>query len=292
MARTLRFGELRLSVEGIALTRQLWSGDDGDVAARLAGMREALDGLASTDPNEVNTMGVAVNELGAVDGYRLWSSTYDEIENPLLVFEEPVVRELVGPGPWGHVLDACAGTGRHLAWLSANATTVTGLDQSAEMLALAKAKVPSASFVLGGLCDDHDGELPDASFDLIVCTLALTHFESLDEPVGVMARLLRPGGRIVLSDFHPLMTTLDGHAFFPADDGQTPFVRNHSHQVSDYLRAFREHGLIVEDCREPVLGEGDGPLGSGVLAMLVPQAARAAYLGLPFVLAWSLRRSG
>jgi SAM-dependent methyltransferase len=158
------------------------------------------------------------------------------------------------------------------------------------MLSFARAKAPGASFVVGDLCGDHDGDLPNASFDLIVCSLALTHFADLGEPIATMTWLVRPGGRIVITDFHPIATFLDGQAFFSHEDGQTPFVRNHSHSIAAYLRAFRSAGLVVDDCVEATLGEGDGPMFGGVLQMVAPEATRAAYLGMPFVLGWSLHR--
>ncbi len=289
-SRHLRVGEMRIAVEGLALLRCWFSGNDAEVAARLDGIRSTLADLDRDDDSTLHCAGVDVREVNAADGYGLWAASYDEAENPLVVFEEPVMRSLVGPGPWGDVLDACTGTGRHLRWLAAEAKSATGLDQSADMVALARHKIPGAAFFVADLCSNHDGDLPDASFDLIVCSLALTHFVDVDKPIATLARLVRPGGRIVLTDFHPVATILDGQAFFAHENGQTPFVRNHPHLVSDYLRSFRTHGLVVDDCVEPVLGEGDGPMRGGVLHYVAPQATRAAYLGLPFVLGWSLRR--
>ncbi len=290
MGRTLRVGEMQLAIEGLAIARSIFSGNDAVIGARVDGIRSVILDLDSNDDGSLAKYSVSVNELDLIAGYRLWAATYDALDNALITFEEPVVRELVGPGPWGDVLDACTGTGRHLAWLVEHSASVTGLDQSAEMLAIAKAKVPGASFLLGSLCDDHDGDLPDASFDLIVCSLALAHFPNLDEPVATLARLVRPGGRIVLSDSHPLFNALDGQAFFPHDDGSTPFVRNYDHLISDYLRAFRRAGLVVDECLEPRLGPHDGPMASGVMASIAPDAVRQAFLGLTSVLAWSLHR--
>ncbi len=281
---------MRIAIEGLGLARALFSGTDADVARRLDGIRATLNDLDGADRSSFNRAGVDVREVGALDGYALWAESYDEADNPLIVFEEPVMKALVGPGPWGDVLDACTGTGRHLAWLANHARSVTGVDQSPEMVALARRKVPGASFLVGDLCGDHEGDLPDASFDLIVCSLALTHFADVGEPITTLARLVRPGGRIVLTDFHPLATFFDGQAFFSNGDGDTPFVRNHSHPVASYIRAFRENGLVLDDCVEPLLGEGDGPMHGGVMQVIGPEATRAAYLGMPFVLGWALHR--
>ena len=290
MGRTLRVGEMQLAIEGLAIARSIFSGDDASIDARVDGIRSVILDLDSDEEGSLAKYSVKVNELDLIAGYQLWAATYDALDNALIAFEGPIVRELVGPGPWGDVLDACTGTGRHLAWLVKDAASATGLDQSPEMLAIAKAKVPGASFLLGSLCDDHNGDLPDASFDLIVCSLALAHFPNLDEPVAALARLVRPGGRIVLSDSHPLFNALDGQAFFPHEDGSTPFVRNYDHLISDYLRSFRRVGLVVDECLEPRLGPNDGPMNASVMASIAPDAVRQAFLGLTSVLAWSLHR--
>jgi SAM-dependent methyltransferase len=281
---------MRIAVEGLALARSLFSGTDAEVSRRLDGIRSTLKDLDESESTSINRAGVDVRELDASAGYALWAESYDEAENPLIVFEEPIMQSLVGPGPWGDVLDACTGTGRHLSWLGAHARSATGLDQSPEMIALARRKVRGASFLVGDLCGDHQGELPDASFDLIVCSLALTHFADVAEPIAALARLVRPGGRIVLTDFHPLATFFDGQAFFSHADGDTPFVRNHSHPIASYLRAFRDAGLVVDECVEAALGEGDGPMHGGVMQVVGAEATRAAYLGMPFVLGWALHR--
>ena len=281
---------MQLALEGLAITRSLFSGTNDQVRARIDGIRSVLMELDSDDAQSMSKYGVDVFEVPPLAGYDLWSASYDALDSALITFEEPIVKRLVGPGPWGDVLDACTGTGRHLSWLAADAASVTGLDQSPQMLALARAKVSSASFLLASLCDDHNGDLPDASFDLVVCSLALTHFPNLDEPIATMARLVRPGGRIVISDCHPFFVALDQQAFFSHEDGSTPFVRHVEHSVSDYLRAFRRAGLLVEECAEPRLEPGDGPIGSGLMSLVAPEAVRQAFTGLPFVLAWSLRR--
>ena len=283
-------GEVRIATEGLAILRGFLSGDDTDIHARLDGIRASLRALDHGTDDDIERLTVNVRELEAVEGYARWATSYDDPGNALVDLEGAVMRRLVGAPPWGDVLDACTGTGRHLRWLAERAASVTGLDQSAEMLERAKTAVPFASFLCADLLGDHQGDLPDASFDLIVCSLALTHFASLDEPVATLARLVRRGGRIVITDAHPVMALLDGQAFFFEKDGSTPFVRNHVHQISAYLRAFRSAGLLVDECEEFVLGPGDGPAANGVVALVAPEASRAAFVGMPFVLGWSLHR--
>ena len=82
---------------------------------------------------------------------------------------------------------------------------VTGIDSTAEMLETARAKVPSAQFETADLMAI---PLPDGAMDFAVCTLALTHCADLGPPIREIARVVRPGGHVVISDVHPLMVLL------------------------------------------------------------------------------------
>jgi ubiquinone/menaquinone biosynthesis C-methylase UbiE len=70
----------------------------------------------------------------------------------------------------GDALDAACGTGRYAEYLAGRGHRVVGVDSSPDMLARARARVPSGEFVLGDL---RRLPLPDSSVDLIVSGLAL-----------------------------------------------------------------------------------------------------------------------
>jgi len=89
---------------------------------------------------------------------------------------EETILPLVRPG--ARVLDLCCGTGRLAAWLSARGFDVTGVDQSAEMLAVAQMHAPGAMFVEA---DARSFALPQP-VDLVLSTFdSVNHFPSLDE---------------------------------------------------------------------------------------------------------------
>ena len=293
MAHRVRVGELLLAVEGLALARHLFGGDPSVVRPRIDAIRETLgtiDAVTAEDGDEaIEQFAVELSEAGLADGYERWSTSYDEAENPLLAVEGPITRSLIEDVAPGLALDACTGTGRHAALLQRLGHVVTAVDQSSHMLALAAAKVPGAVIVHGDLVD-RSALPPGVSFDLVVCALALTHFPTLAEPVAELAMRTRPGGRIVLTDMHPMAVLLSGQALFNDErDGQTRFVRNYVHQVSHYLEAFASAGLVVRRCVEHVLARGEGPM-ANLAGQLRPEATEAAYVGMPYVLAWSLQK--
>ena len=280
MTRHLRLGEFLVGVEGIALMRHLFA-DDAAVAARIEEIRRIVCG-----GEEVYELGVDVPTVDALSGYARWSETYDQPGNPLITVEEPVVWGLLESMPAGDALDAGCGTGRHAGRLVERGHRVIGVDGSPEMLAKARAALPDAEFREG---DITSLPLEDASVDLAVCALALEHVEDLAGAVRELARVVRPGGRIVLSDLHPTATALGGAAYFQDAGGGAGVVRGHKHLHSDYLRAFDGAGLSVEQCLEPLFGPAEAAM-QGPASSFIPEAAAAAYVGLPGALVWDLHR--
>ena len=281
MARHVRLDEFLTGVAGLGLVRHLFEGDDTAAAARMAEIR----GIVGSD-DELYGLGVDVPILDAPQGYARWAGSYDRPGNPLVSVEQPVVWAILDRLAPGDAVDAACGTGRHAAHLVERGHRVLGVDASPEMLAEARAHVSGCEFQEGDLAS-----LPvdSASVDLAVCALALEHVEDLDAAVAELARVVRGGGRIVISDLHPTVRALGGAAYFQDASGGAGVVRGYSHLHGDYLRAFERAGLAVEQCLEPAIGHAEVGM-QGPAAAFVPAAAEAAYLGLPMALVWDLRR--
>lgn len=280
MARA-RLGDYLVGVEGLALLRHWLGGDPAAAQERIAEIDRFL-----RDPGLLEA-GLDVPELDAHAGYAAWSGRYDELPNPLIRLEEPVVRRLLDDLPPGRALDAACGTGRHAQYLRGRGHRVVGVDASAEMLARARAKLPDVDFRLGAL-----SALPleTASVDLAVCALSLMHVAELGPPVAELARVVRPGGRLVVSDFHPTMLLLGGRALFEGEGGQYGVVRHHRHQHADFLVAFSASGLAVRRCVEPAWGSEEVAILAGPLTALAPAAFAAAFVGVPAAIVWELER--
>ena len=219
-------------------------------------------------------------------GYRIWSRTYDEPGNPLIDVEEPHVREILAEIPPGRALDAACGTGRYAALLVAAGHTVTGVDSSPDMLAVARPKVPSARFLLGDL---HLLPVPDASADVVTCALALQHVDALGPVFAEFARVLAPGGHLVTSDIHWQSLYLGGIASIVDDDGLPYALPNARFRPSDYVTAALDAGLEIRGCREPLWPpspHAGGPLARAWAAAAVDAAAE----NTPAAIIWHLRK--
>lgn len=280
MAR-VRVGHYVLGAEGLALLRHWLTGDAEDLEARLA---ELTRFTGSLDDGPL-AMELDVPQMGVRPGYDAWSSTYDEMPNPLIRVEQPLVRKLIDRSPPGRALDAGCGTGRHLDYLRARGHVALGVDPSPGMLQQARTRIPGAPLAVASL-----SALPlaTASVDLAVCALVLTHCPDLGPPLAELARVVRPGSRLILSDFHPMADVFGGQALFQAADGSYAFVQGGTHLHGAYLAAFRAAGLEVRECLEPRWTEEDVPLLVGPLFALAPAGFRAAFRGLPGALIWEL----
>jgi SAM-dependent methyltransferase len=227
-----------LGVEGSALLRAFAGGYDRDFTqARLAEIRALLD---SADQLGEGTWTLPIT---VADGYRAWAGRYDEPGNGLIDREQPVVRKILDGLPRGRALDAACGTGRHAQYLASLGYSVIGVDGSPQMLAAAKAKLPDGEFREGDL---HHLPVPDRHVDVVVCGLALNHVLDLAPVLAEFARVLRPGGHLVISDSRtdrPVVMELPG--------GEFGYLPHRLHLTSDYLAAALPLGFEVRGCAEP-----------------------------------------
>jgi len=273
-----------LGLEGVALLRA-FAGDsfERDFADdRITETRALLEQAAP-----LLGEGAEIGELSAAAGYRIWSATYDLPGNPLIDLEQPLVRRLLSSIPRGTALDVACGTGRHASYLSGLGNRVIGIDSSPDMLARAQRRVPEAHFLIGDL---HQLPVLADTADLVVCALALVHVPALAPVMAEFARVLRPGGHLVISDIHIVSLYLGGVASVAGPDGQAGLLPAGRHLATDYLTAALAHGFVPRSATEPRWPASE--LAGGPLARRwCAAAADAAYAGTPAAIIWHFQRS-
>ena len=135
------------------------------------------------------------------------AARWDELRT-LYVSEQDVEAAIVqaaGPGPFRRLVDLGSGTGRMLTLLGPQAETAIGLDLSQQMLNIARDHAAEAGL---DRCELRHGDifatrLPDASADLVVVHQVLHYLSDPAAAVTEAARLVAPGGRLLVVDFAP-----------------------------------------------------------------------------------------
>lgn len=179
----------------------------------------------------------------AYDG---WARTYESAENPTRDLAALALRRQLAGLACGDALEIGCGTGLNTRHLAGLCRSVTALDFSAGMLAEARANVSAANvrFVENDI--RARWEVDDSSFDLAVCTLVLEHVEDLRHVFAEAARVLRPGGRLLIYELHPFRQLRGGQArFHDSRSNEVVLIPAFLHSVSDFVNASVECGFTV-----------------------------------------------
>src|SRR5947209_17956131 len=185
--------------------------------------RTLLDRLEGTDPiiarDRERLAAVRTQRAKAEQNYfRQHAAEWDRIRK-LHVADEAVEAAIIGAladAPLRALLDLGTGTGRMLELLAPQIERGLGLDLSLDMLSLARARLDRAGLrhcsVRQG--DIYDLALPKDSFDAVVIHQVLHFLDDGARAIEEAARVLRPGGRLLVVDFapHDLEFLRDEHA--------------------------------------------------------------------------------
>ena len=118
---------------------------------------------------------------------------------------EAAILAATGPGPFRRLIDLGSGTGRMLSLLAPLAEQAIGLDLSQQMLNISRAQVAEADLRNVELRhgDIFDTRLPSGHADLVVVHQVLHYLSDPAAAVAEAARLVAPGGKLVIVDFAP-----------------------------------------------------------------------------------------
>ncbi len=183
--------------------------------------------------------------IGVQEAYARLAHSYSaDAHNPFMRLEQATLLELLPDVVGKKALDVACGTGRYLELLRARGAAVAvGVDASSEMLRKARG--------LGAIARGDLRALPvaNARFDLVVCGLAVGHVAALAVALAELGRVLRPGGALVYSDFHPF-AALQGRARSFSANGHAFLVEHHVHLYGAHQSACQAAGLEIEEVRD------------------------------------------
>jgi ubiquinone/menaquinone biosynthesis C-methylase UbiE len=213
-------------------------------------------------------------DLAAEDYEPLWGTQLSGVQRKLLAEAALAPAECV--------LDVASGTGR-VAVQAAEAVgargSVLGVDLSARMVDAAQRRaLPNTRFAR---MDAQQLALPDARFDVVLCSLGLMYLPDPGQALREMRRVLRPGGRLVLSVWGE-RARCGWAALFEIVDAEV------ASEVCPLFFGLGRGDALARLCSDTGLQEIRlQRLAATLMYADGDEACRAAFVGGPVALAWS-----
>jgi len=159
------------------------------------------------------------------------------------VLDRPML-ERVADGRFTTALDVGCGEGRFCRMLAGRGIKAVGIDPTEALIAEARRREPEGDYRIGRAEKLH---LPDASFDLVVSYLTLIDIPDLAPAITEMARVLRPGGSLLIANLTSFNTA--AQPGFGARLGLRPAVDRYLEEHVDWL-SWR--GIRVQNWHRPL----------------------------------------
>jgi ubiquinone/menaquinone biosynthesis C-methylase UbiE len=219
-------------------------------------------------------------------GWDLASNDYDPLWQEQLAPARTGTLDLAALAPGEHVLDLACGTGL-LTLAAADAVgpdgTVVGTDLSGQMVEVARQRaaarqLPNATFAR---MDAETLDLPDATFDVVLCSLGLMYVPDPARAIREWQRVLKPGGRVVISVWGKRVNC-GWSPVFPIVDAEVET------EVCPLFFSLGEPDALASLCRD----SGFASVHQERIATILKyrdasEACDAAFVGGPVALAWS-----
>ena len=228
-----------------------------------------------------------ITNLCEIMGWLMTTARYDDIaewyneqvrvgwgDSEGVQHERSALSTLIGDIEGQDICDLGCGQGAITRWLARAGAKVVGIDISERLLGIANQREQADSLGITYVLDDAQllRELPDNSFDGVVCTWSLLDIENLSASFKTVARILRPVGWFVFLITHPcfhapgshwegaerLVGDYFGEGFWRSDNpkGVRGNVGAYHRTLSTYFSKLVKAGFIIERLVEPQ-GTGD-----------------------------------
>lgn len=200
-----------------------------------------------------------------------WIADLSDQFGRLHVLDAPMLAR-VRRGGFASALDVGCGEGRFCRMLRDEGVAAIGIDPTDALLAEARRRDPGGDYRHGRAVAL---DFPDGHFDLVVSHLSLIDIPDLDAGVAEMARVLAPGGALLIANLNPFLTAsnpdggeaegADGLRFgryrYFAERGDWVEwrgirIRNWHRTMAAYMAALLGHGLTLAHFSEPAPSGG------------------------------------
>ncbi|MEG3148974.1 class I SAM-dependent methyltransferase [Sphingomonas sp. ZT3P38] len=188
------------------------------------------------------------------------------------VLDRPML-DRVAARPFATALDIGCGEGRFCRQLAARGVKAIGIDPTEALIAEARRRDPAGDYRMGRA---EALDVPDGSIDLVVSYLSLIDIPDIARAIAEMARVLRPGGVLLIANLTSFNTAgqvdgwqvgPDGTARFAIDhylDERAEWVgwrgihiQNWHRPLSTYMALLLGQGLVLTHFAEPSPYGGD-----------------------------------
>ena len=185
------------------------------------------------------------------------------------VLDEPMLARLEGRR-FARALDAGCGEGRFCRMLQARGIPTIGIDPTASLIRRARSLDASGDYRLGRA---EALDFPAASFDLVISYLTLVDIPDVAAAIAEMARVLKPGGTLLIANCTSYNTAAVGGGWTVAHDGEPRFA------IDDYLTEQLRMGRVARHPNPqlaPPAAHLHGPAAVVRIATAVLRRTRAA----------------
>jgi SAM-dependent methyltransferase len=182
------------------------------------------------------------------------------------VLDRPMMARVTG-GAFSKALDVGCGEGRFCRMLQATGIQTIGIDPTDVLIEHARSKDPAGDYRIGRA---EALEFPDATFDLVVSYLTLVDIPDVRTAIAEMARVLQPGGSLLIANLTSFNTAGSPEGWVRHPDGMDRFqidhylderaewiswrgirIRNWHRPLSLYMSLLLDQGLILRHFAEP-----------------------------------------